>query len=183
VGNVGARPDRRLIVGGTIYALRRHSDISMEIFVHAPDVDPGLARRLPQLRRSAPMRRLRTIAPQTWLYAAALLTALRLLRRAKARSTPRTADRCGEHQAPEAQPGLQILLTAYSVERQDNASEVHTIATFVGFILAYLVGAIAVLSSTSLRPVLNPGVGFSLTEYSGHPIRLDLAVRGGRESS
>jgi hypothetical protein len=104
------------------------------------------------------MRRRRTIPLRTWLYAAAFLAALKLLRREKARSAPRTAARCGEPQALEEQPGLQILLAAYSVERQDNATEVHTIATFVGFILAYLVGAIAVLSSTSLRTALHPGI-------------------------
>jgi len=61
-------------------------------------------------------------------------------------------------EAQEEQPSLHVLLAVYSVERQDNATEVHTIATFVGFILAYLVGAIAVLSSTSLGPALSPGV-------------------------
>jgi hypothetical protein len=104
------------------------------------------------------MSRPRAIPPRTWLYAAALLAVLKLLRREKARPAPHKADRYTEPQAQEEQPSLQVLLAVYSVERQDNATEVHTIATFVGFILAYLVGAIAVLSSTSLRPALSPGV-------------------------
>jgi hypothetical protein len=93
-----------------------------------------------------------------WLYASAFLIALRLLRRQKGRSMVGTADAGGECQASEEPSRLQVLLTAYSVERQDNASEVHTIATFVGFVLAYLVGAIAVLSSAALQPKLNPRI-------------------------
>lgn len=104
------------------------------------------------------MRRHRTITRRPWLFASAFLIALRLLRRQKGRSMPGTGESGRKWQTSEEPSRLQVLLTAYSVERQDNASEVHTIATFVGFVLAYLVSAIAVLSSTFLQPKFNPRI-------------------------
>ncbi len=83
---------------------------------------------------------------------------VRFLCRHDERSRQPTADTGRESQNINQDPNLQILLTTYSVERQDNASEVSTIAAFVGFALAYLIGAIAALSSTSFRTNLSPTI-------------------------
>jgi hypothetical protein len=80
------------------------------------------------------------------------------LYRHDAQSRQPTADIAGESQNTNQDPSLQILLTAYSAERQDYASKGSTIATFVGFALTYLTGTIVLLSSSSIRTDLSPGI-------------------------